>query len=39
VGNAAAQDFAVAVFTILAIALGAVTGLGADRSLAKKSGW
>jgi uncharacterized membrane protein YjjP (DUF1212 family) len=39
VGNVAAEDFAVAIFTILAIALGAIAGLGADRTLAKRFRW
>jgi uncharacterized membrane protein YjjP (DUF1212 family) len=39
VGNVAAQDFAVAIFTILAIALGAIAGLGIDRGLAERFAW
>ena len=39
VGNVATEDLAVAVFTILAIALGAITGLGTDWGLAKRFGW
>lgn len=39
VGNAAAEDFAVAIFTILAIALGAIAGFGIDRSLINRAGW
>jgi uncharacterized membrane protein YjjP (DUF1212 family) len=39
VGSVAAQDFAVALLTILAIALGVITSLGTDRSLMKRFGW
>ena len=39
VGNVASQDFAVALFTILAIALGAITGLGLDRRLSERFSW
>jgi uncharacterized membrane protein YjjP (DUF1212 family) len=39
VGSVAAQDFAVALLTILAIALGVITSLGADRSLMKRFAW
>jgi uncharacterized membrane protein YjjP (DUF1212 family) len=39
VGNAPTQDFAVALFTILAIALGAITGLGIDRNLSERFTW
>jgi uncharacterized membrane protein YjjP (DUF1212 family) len=38
-GSVAAQDFAVALLTILAIALGVITSFGADRSLMKRFGW
>ena len=39
VGNVGAEDFAVAIFTILAIALGAIAGFGIDRSLINRVGW
>jgi hypothetical protein len=39
VGDVASQDFAVALFTILAIALGAIAGLRLDRALARGFRW
>ena len=39
VGNVTTQDFAVALFTILSVALGAITGLGIDRSLSGRFRW
>jgi uncharacterized membrane protein YjjB (DUF3815 family) len=39
VGNVTTQDFAVALFTILAIALGAITGHGIDRTLSGRFRW
>jgi uncharacterized membrane protein YjjB (DUF3815 family) len=39
VGNVGAEDFAVAIFTILAIALGAIAGFGIDRSPISRVGW
>jgi hypothetical protein len=38
-GDVTTQDFAVALFTILSIALGAITGLGIDRGLSERFRW